>query len=118
MNRRAPWENGRLAVSGNGRYLRNGNVPFFWLGDTAWLLFHQLTTEETRNYFQNRLEKGYTIILADFAHGAGQKNAAGDRAFLDEDFARPDLAGHYWEHIDEVIAMAERMGLYMGILPA
>lgn len=118
MNRRAPWENGRLAVSGNGRYLRNGSVPFFWLGDTAWLLFHQLTTEETRNYFQNRLEKGYTIILADFAHGAGQKNAAGDRAFLDEDFARPDLAGHYWDHIDEVIAMAERMGLYMGILPA
>ena len=55
MNRRAPWENVRLAVSGNGRYLRNWNVPFFWLGDTAWLLFHQLTTEETRNYFQNRL---------------------------------------------------------------
>lgn len=118
METKKPWEYGRLTVSENGHYLKNGDRPFFWLGDTAWLLFHQLTLEETRRYFKNRLEKGYTMILSDFTHGAGQKNRLGESALVDGDFAHPDTSGHYWDHIDEVISLAEEMGLYMGILPA
>ena len=118
MNGKKPWEAGRLTVSENGRYLKNGDTPFFWLGDTAWLLFHELTTEETKNYFRNRLEKGFTIILSDFTHGADQKNRTGSCALIDGDFARPDTSGDFWDHIDEVISLARDMGLYMGILPA
>src|SRR3954462_1086774 len=33
-----------LQVSANGRFLRTSHgKPFFWLGDTAWLLFQNLT---------------------------------------------------------------------------
>ena len=32
-----PWDNGRLKVSDNHRYLIHANgTPFFWLGDTNW----------------------------------------------------------------------------------
>ena len=33
------WEYGKLRVSDNRKYLCNGDRPFFWLGDTAWLMF-------------------------------------------------------------------------------
>lgn len=28
----------KLSVSANGRYLLAGGKPFFWLGDTGWLM--------------------------------------------------------------------------------
>ncbi len=37
-----------LKVSDNGRYLvKADGSPFFWLGDTAWELFHRLDRDET-----------------------------------------------------------------------
>ena len=42
-----PWENGKLVVSENGRFLQHENgTPFFWLGETGWLLPERLTKEE------------------------------------------------------------------------
>ena len=43
------FKNGRLKVSSNGHYLafENGK-PFFWLGDTAWLLFSKLNRKEAK----------------------------------------------------------------------
>ena len=37
MTYEKPWEQGKLRVSDNGRYLRNGDAPFFYLAYTAWL---------------------------------------------------------------------------------
>ena len=57
----APWDNGKLTVSQNHRYLQHENgKPFFWLGDTGWLLFQRLNREEVKQYFENRKEKGST----------------------------------------------------------
>jgi hypothetical protein len=55
----------RLKVSDNHRFLvyENGQ-PFFWLGDTAWELFHRLDREEAGRYLQNRAGKGYTVVQA------------------------------------------------------
>ena len=34
-----PWDNGKLKVSENSRFLQHENgAPFFWLGETGWLL--------------------------------------------------------------------------------
>ncbi len=41
-----PWEYGPLRVSDNKRYMQNGDQPFFWLGDTAWLLLCKCSIEE------------------------------------------------------------------------
>jgi len=41
----------RLKVSENRRFLvREDGSPFFWLGDTAWELFHRSTREEAGRY--------------------------------------------------------------------
>lgn len=116
-NRQAPWERGPLTVSGNGRYFLCGEEPFFFLGDTAWLLFHRLTPEESYLYLKNRKELGYNVILADFIHTAGQQNRAGDSALISGDPARPDTEGGFWEHVDAVVEMARELGLFMGLLP-
>ena len=45
----------RLRVSENHRYLGYPNgKPFFYLGDTAWALFHRLNREEATRYLTNR----------------------------------------------------------------
>lgn len=47
------------------RYLVNERgAPFFYLGDTAWELFHRLTREEAEQYLQDRASKGFTVIQA------------------------------------------------------
>lgn len=43
-----PWENGTLRVDQTGHYLKNGDTPFFWLGDTAWDLLQRLTLPQAR----------------------------------------------------------------------
>jgi len=41
------FKHGRVIVSPNGHYLQyEDGQPFFWLGDTAWELFHRLKIEE------------------------------------------------------------------------
>ena len=40
-----------LQVSENGKYIETEKgQPFFWLGDTAWELFHRLDLNEARHY--------------------------------------------------------------------
>src|SRR5690606_41381502 len=57
--------NGQLRVSDNRRYLQTADgKPFFWLGDTAWELFHRLNREEAEKYLRNRAEKSFTVIQA------------------------------------------------------
>ncbi|HEX4946703.1 MAG TPA: DUF4038 domain-containing protein, partial [Blastocatellia bacterium] len=54
-----------LKVSDNQRFLVTADgKPFFWLGDTAWELFHRLNREEADRYLKNRADKGFTVIQA------------------------------------------------------
>ena len=54
-----------LTVSRNHRYLvdEKGSA-FFWLGDTAWELFHRLNREEADHYLETRAAQGFTVIQA------------------------------------------------------
>ena len=55
----------RLKVSENKRFLVTADgQPFFWLGDTAWELFHRLTREDAERYLRNRAERRFTVIQA------------------------------------------------------
>ena len=54
---------GQLRVSDDKHHLvKKDGSPFFWLGDTAWELFHRLSYEEANIYLQDRAEKGFTVI--------------------------------------------------------
>ena len=54
-----------LRVSENKRFLvTTDGRPFFWLGDTAWELFHRATREDAERYLRNRAERRFTVIQA------------------------------------------------------
>lgn len=109
----------RIKVSANGRFLATEQgAPFFWLGDTAWELFHRLTREEAALYFANRESKRFNVIqavvLAEM-DGLGAPNAYGHYPFQGGDPAQPDEG--YFSLVDEYIQLAEQHNLYMGLLP-
>lgn len=121
----APSEAIRLRVSDNGRHLVTGDGrPFFWLGDTAWELFHRLNREEAIRYLEDRARKGFTIIqavaLAEL-DGLNTPNAYGHRPLVDNDPTRPDVRpgpeDDYWDQVDYIVNQAAARGLRIGFLP-
>ena len=57
-----PWDNGRLRVSDNHQYLVHENgTPFFWLGNTAWLMPERLNRDEVEFYLTREHEQGYNV---------------------------------------------------------
>lgn len=109
----------KLRVSANGRYLiQQDDRPFFYLGDTAWELFHRLNREEADRYLQNRATNGFTVIqavvLAEL-DGLKTPNAYGDLPFRTDDPSQPNEA--YFKHVDYIVAKAASLGLYIGMLP-
>ena len=57
-----PWKNGKLVVSEEGRYLKHENgVPFFWLGETGWLMPQRLNRDEVSYYLNKCKDAGYNI---------------------------------------------------------
>ena len=46
-----------------GRYLAcSDGSPFFYLGDTAWELFHRLSREEIAYYMAERARQGFNAV--------------------------------------------------------
>jgi hypothetical protein len=112
-------------VSDNRRFLvTQDGRPFFYLGDTAWELFHRLNREEATRYLEDRARKGFTVVqavaLAEL-EGLSDPNPYGHRPLLDDDPARPDVkAGpenDYWDHVDFVVRKANEVGIHVGFLP-
>ncbi len=55
----------KFKVSPNGRYFVNQDgKPFFYLGDTCWLVFQRLNRQEVDEYLKDRAAKGFTVIQA------------------------------------------------------
>ena len=102
------FSRGRIVVHPGGRYLQYADGrPFFYLGDTAWELFHRTTREEARLYLEDRARKGFTVIQAVCLaerDGLRVPNAYGDLPFADAGFTRPNE--RYFTYVDEVVAMA------------
>jgi hypothetical protein len=115
----------RLRVSDNRRFLvQEDGGPFFYLGDTAWELFHRLDREEADRYLQDRAAKGFTVVqavaLAEL-DGLNVPNPYGHRPLIDNDPLRPDVRegerNDYWDHVDYIVDRANALGLWMGFLP-
>ena len=79
-----------LEVSANKRFFQtaDGN-PFFWLGDTGWLLFTKCSREETIHYLGTRQQQGFNVIQAMVLHTLNAKNVYGDYALENKDIAKP-----------------------------
>jgi len=119
------FSHGKLQISANKRFLVHADgTPFFYLGDTAWELFHRLDREDADKYLTDRAKKGFTVIqavaLAEFA-GLTEPNAYGHLPIEDFDPTRPAIQdgadNDYWDHVDYVVNKANALGMYIGFLP-
>ena len=111
----------RLCLSDNRRFFVNSGTPFFWLGDTAWLLFQKLTEEEADIYLTNRADKGFTVVQATLVHTRDYRNPKGFPALIEDDFARPDTDPQhdaYWPTVRRIVDAAGKKGLVMALLPS
>jgi hypothetical protein len=109
----------RLKVSDNKRFLvHEDSRPFFYLGDTAWELFHCLTREEADLYLRTRAEQKFTVIqavvLAEF-DGLRMPNAYGHLPLRNDDPTQP--VEEYFQHVDWITKRANDLGLWVGMLP-
>jgi hypothetical protein len=124
-NKPVDFSHGKLQVSDNRRFLQHvDGTPFFYLGDTAWELFHRLDRPEADAYLRDRAKKGFTVIqavaLAEF-NGIDIPNAYGHLPLRNHNPEQPDIrhgdSNDYWDHVDHIIDQANRYGLYIGLLP-
>src|SRR5262249_15505886 len=73
----------KLKVSANGRYfVDQDGKPFFYLGDTAWLLFQRLNRAEVEEYLKDRAGKGFTVIQAYVIRGLDKRHPDGISSLL------------------------------------
>jgi hypothetical protein len=109
-----------LKISDNRRFLVHAasGKPFFYLGDTAWELFHRLNREEADLYLENRARKGFTVIqavvLAEL-NGLTDPNPYGHAPLHDLDARKPNE--DYFKHVDYIVNKATSLGMYTGMLP-
>lgn len=120
VNAQLPWKNGKLEVSAEGRYLKHENgQPFFWLGDTGWLMPQRLNREEVAFYLDNCSRAGFNVVQVQTLNGVPSMNVYGQYSMTDGfDFSYIDKKGvyGYWDHMDYIIRTAESKGIYIGMV--
>ena len=118
------WNEGRLRVSNNQRFLQfDSGKPFFWLGETAWLMPERLNREEVEYYLKTCHEAEYNMVQVQVLNGVPSFNAYGTPSHDHQekllDFHLPSLTSHpytYWDHMDYIIDVAARNDIYIGMV--
>lgn len=106
------WNRAPLRCS--GRYFYEGDVPFFWLADTAWLMLQKLDEEDAAFYLENRKRKGFNVIMAVLVHTLPGVSMSGCSLAPGIKDVKTEA---YWEFVDHMVDKAAEMGLYLGLLP-
>lgn len=114
-----PWSHGPLRVSDNHRFLcHTDGTPFFWLGDTGWLLPERLDRDEAAHYLRRTAEEGFNVVQIQVINGVPAYNSYGAPSHPDGwNLAAIDsLPGYgYWDHLDYIVGLAEREGIYIAM---
>ncbi|MCM1163334.1 MAG: glycoside hydrolase family 140 protein [Muribaculaceae bacterium] len=115
-----PWQHGALRVSDNGLYLQHTDgSPFFWLGDTGWLLPERLDRDEAGYYLGRASQAGFNVVQVQTINGVPTMNAYGKYSHPDgwnmDNIDKPGEYG-YWDHMDQIISTAESKGIYIGMV--
>ncbi|HPS12828.1 MAG TPA: glycoside hydrolase family 140 protein [Prolixibacteraceae bacterium] len=115
-----PWDNGPLKVSGNGHFLMNGDqTPFFWQGETAWLLPERLNRDEVAFYLDKCRQNGYNVIQIQVLNDVPSFNIYGKRSMNNGfDFSNTNNRDEYsyWDHLDYIVMQAAQRGIYVGMV--
>jgi hypothetical protein len=107
-----------LTVSPNGRFFRRADQePFFWLGDTAWLLLVRLDLEQIEFYLRRRADQGFNVIQVMLVHRFHQATVEGYRAIPQGRFDLLDSDDRFWQKLDQVLDLAGRLGIVLALVP-
>lgn len=117
-----------IRVHVDGRYFQQADgVPFFWLGDTAWLMTQKLTRDEIKSYFANRHAKGFNVVQLCAVQFLNDKTIDGRTALVGEDISKLNVTPgadpsdpaqyDYWDHLDFIIATAAAHNIHVAIAP-
>ena len=118
-----------LKISENQRFFETvDGKPFFWLGDTGWLLFVKCNREDAVEYLETRKRQGYNVVQVMVLHDMNNtKNVYGDFALINEDASKPNVTPgsdyrnaeeyDYWDHVDFIADEAAKRGIYMAMVP-
>lgn len=121
-----------LEVAPSKRYLTLGGKPFFWLGDTVWLLAQLPSNEDLELYLRTRAEQGFTVIQLtavmgeERVWGSARATSRGDVPFSDLNALRPAITPgtdpnnaekyDYWDHLDYVLERIHAHGLRAALV--
>ena len=98
-----------------------GAEPFFYLADTAWMLFSKLTEGQARTLFEDRAAKGFTAVQAVVFRDLFEpntENAYGIRPFASEaDMWAVRMNPEWLDYVKRIVAVAAEYGLMIGLLP-
>lgn len=115
----------RLQVSDNQRFLQyTDGKPFFWLGDTGWLLPQRLNQDEAGGYLSRAAKAGFNVVQVQVINGVPCMNAYGQLSnnpqnpwdFSCFDSQNKGLTASYWDHLDRIIQIAEKQNIYIGMV--
>lgn len=114
-----PWNHGKLKVSENNLYLQHEDgTPFFWLGDTGWLLPQRTTKDQAAHYLEQIRLKGFNVVQVQTMNEVPSENEFGDKSvpadFNFEKMVKENRDG-YWDYMDYVIQTAAKNGIYVGM---
>ena len=119
----------QLKVSSNKRFFQTADgKPFFWLGDTGWLLFIKCTREQALQYLDDRKQKSFNVVQVMLIHDLDLGvNVYGDSSVRNKNVALPiTTKGNsftnkeeydFWDHVDYIIDEAAKRGIYMALVP-
>jgi Protein of unknown function (DUF4038)/Putative collagen-binding domain of a collagenase len=108
----------QFTISPDHHNILKDGKPFFWMGDTAWELFHRLSREDADRYFKRRSEQGFNVVqavvLAEM-DGLHTPNAYGEKPLINDDPTKPNEK--YFEHVDFIIDKAASYNITIALLP-
>ena len=108
----------RLRVSDNKRFLvYEDGTPFFYLGDTAWELFHRLNREQADHYLETRARQRFTVIQAVVLAEHEFDSPTPMAIIRSSIMTRCSLWKRIFEHVDYIVDKAASLGLWTGMLP-
>lgn len=117
-----------VELSPNKRFFQTADdKPFFWLGDTGWLLFVKTNREDAIHYLDTRKAQGYNLLQVMVVHDVKNVNVYGDTALVNEDLSRPDVTPgndfkdpaqyDFWDHVEFIIHEAGKRDMVMALVP-
>src|SRR5258708_2914733 len=113
-----------LTIAPNHHFLQyQDGRPFFWLGDTAWLMLSKLDRADTTRYLDDRHHKGFNVLQVMVLHGANEQTIAGVPALIDGKPEKPYIDAKpgeygYWQHLDWVVDQAGQRDMFLALVPA